>query len=88
MTEVQQAARDSYELPALAQEGPVPEPEPQWYKQTRGIFGNQRANYLASAIYVVLVGTPFILFLACHDEFLKGVKASPCLLYTSDAADE
>jgi hypothetical protein len=51
------------------------EPDPQWYKQTGWRFGNQRLNYFASAIYVLLVGTPLVLFVVFPQEFLVWVKS-------------
>ena len=61
--------------PGIAEE--LPELSPQWYEQRGRIFGNQRVNYCASGIYVILVGTPFALFLLYQAQFLVWVKANP-----------
>ena len=53
-----------------------PEPEPRWYKQRHRLFGNQPVNYVASATYAVLVGTPFFLFLFFQSSFLRWVTAN------------
>ena len=54
-----------------------PEQEPQWYKQSGTVFGNQRVNYAASAIYCLMVGVPLVLFVLLGTEFLAWVKSHP-----------
>lgn len=50
------------------------EADPQWYKQAGWSFGDMRFNYAASAIYGLIVATPFLLFVLFQQDFPAWVK--------------